>query len=225
VFSACLAGLVSGLVLTGIQMFGVLPIIVEAETYENSIGAPTLDQESSSQHHHYDPNAASDRYRLWWTALANVGIGIGFGLLLSAIYALRSPVTWAQGLAWGMGGYVTFFLAPAIGLPPGIPGDAVVALEARQLWWVLTVTCTGVGLLLLFLGPHWMFKVLGAVLLPVPHLIGAPYPDVYTGLAPEILANRFYLAAVIVNAIFWLVLGATSAVLFRRLAQKTVPES
>jgi predicted cobalt transporter CbtA len=30
---------------------------------------------------------------------------------------------------------------------------------------------------------------------------------------------------VIVNAIFWLVLGATSAVLFRRLAQKTVPES
>jgi cobalt transporter subunit CbtA len=163
VFSACLAGLVSGLVLTGIQTFGLLPIIVEAETYENSIGAPRLDQESSSQHHHYDPNAASARYRLWWTAVANTGIGIGFGLLLSAIYALQSSVTWVRGLAWGMGGYVTFFLAPAIGLPPGIPGDAVVALEVRQLWWVLTVTCTGVGLLLLFLAPHRMFKVMGAV--------------------------------------------------------------
>jgi len=225
VFSACLAGLVSGIVLTGVQTFGVLPILAEAETYENSISAPTLDQESSGQHHHYGPNAASDRYRLWWTAVANIGIGIGFGLLLSAIFALRSPVTCTRGIFWGAGGYATFFLAPAIGLPPEIPGAVVEALQSRQLWWLLAVTFTGVGLLLLFLGSHWIVKALGAVLIPVPHLIGAPhYSGAYTGLAPEILVDRFYLATVFVNAIFWLVLGATSAVLFRRLAQKTIPE-
>ena len=34
VFSACLAGLVAGLLITGIQQLQVTPIIVEAETYE-----------------------------------------------------------------------------------------------------------------------------------------------------------------------------------------------
>jgi len=37
VFSACLAGLVSGLVLTGAQSFFVQPIIAEAESYEHAI--------------------------------------------------------------------------------------------------------------------------------------------------------------------------------------------
>ena len=214
----------SGFVLTGIQTFSVLPLRAEAETYENFISVQTLSPDSSSQHRHYGPSATSGGHRLWWTAVANIGIGIGFGLFLSAIYALRSPVTCARGMLWGAGGYATFFLAPAIGLPPEIPGAVVEALQSRQLWWLLAVTFTGVGLLLLFLGSHWIVKALGAVLIPVPHLIGAPHSGAYTGLAPEILVDRFYLTTVFVNAIFWLVLGATSAVLFRRLAQRAVPE-
>ena len=108
---------------------------------------------TTGRHPAADGHAAGAGHRLGWAAVTNVGFGIGLGLLLCAVYALRSPGTWAHGMLWGVGGYATFFLAPAAGLPPEIPGTVTEALGARQLWWLLAVTFTGVGLSLLFLGP------------------------------------------------------------------------
>ena len=49
-------------------------------------------------------------------------------------------------------------------------------------------------------------------------LIGAPHPETHGSLAPAELAETFIIASAIANAIFWLVLGASSAVVFKKLA-------
>ncbi|HJM03797.1 MAG TPA: CbtA family protein, partial [Arenicellales bacterium] len=75
VFSACLAGLVSGLVLTGAQSFFVLPIIAEAESYEHATDSSVSSAKNAVSAH---GEAAHSHSRLAWTAISNVGLGIGF---------------------------------------------------------------------------------------------------------------------------------------------------
>ena len=57
------------------------------------------------------------------------------------------------------------------------------------------------------------------MLLVVPHLAGAPHPEVSGGLAPDGLADSFLVAAAATNAAFWLVLGVVAAVAFGRLSR------
>ena len=157
----------SGLVLTGAQSLYVLPIIAEAESYEYAIDSGVTSGKNTVSEH---SAAAHSHTRLVWTAISNIGLGVGFGLLMTAILSFRSRVNWREGLLWGIGGYATFFFAPALGLPPELPGTMLTALVSRQLWWLLAVTFTGIGLLLLILGsPGWL-KAVGAALLPVPHV-------------------------------------------------------
>ena len=59
-------------------------------------------------------------------------------------------------------------------------------------------------------------KALGAVLLVIPHVIGAPQPEVHESLAPEALETQFKMASWLTNAAFWVALGLLSAWLFRR---------
>ena len=75
------------------------------------------------------------------------------------------------------------------------------------------------GLALLVFARHWLVKVLGAALLVVPHLIGAPQPEVHESLAPEALEAQFKVASWLTNAAFWIALGLLSAWLYRRSAQ------
>ncbi len=131
IFSAVLSGLVVGLILTGIQRFQVVPIILEAETYEGAgdhahgaeaEGAPTDEQTPTSEpgglyasimafqnaEAAWEPGDGGER--MLYTAIANVLIAIGFGLLLAAIFSLRKDIGVVQGLLWGIGGYLTFFV-------------------------------------------------------------------------------------------------------------------
>ena len=220
VFSACLAGLLSGLVLTGVQMFRVIPIILEAESYEarepiqQAHGTAALSGQHDD-HEAWGPEEGLERSV--WTVVANVTTAIGFALLLIAIYSLREKVGWQQGLLWGLGGYAVFFVGPSLGLTPEIPGAEAAALGARQTWWMATIVCTGIGLSVLILVKHWGWKVAGALLLAVPHVVGAPHPEVHGGSAPQELADAFVAASAVANAIFWLILGASSAWIFTKL--------
>ena len=114
-------------------------------------------------------------------------------------------------------GFFVFFLNPAIGLRPEIPGASAADLLDRQVWWLLTVACSAAGVGLLLLAPRASAKVGGAVLLVVPHLAGAlhsprsPDFEVAAGLAPASLAQSFVVAAAATNAAFWLVLGLVAA--------------
>ena len=147
-----------------------------------------------------------------FTALANVSLAIGFGLLLGAAICLRGDVSgWRSGLLWGLAGYTVFFVAPSLGLPPEVPGTEAAPLADRQIWWLITVIVTATGLSLLIFARNWKLKWLGAVLLSVPHLIGAPQPQVHGSAAPIELAHAFIYATADANAVFWLALGSLVA--------------
>jgi len=221
VFSACLAGLLAGLFLTLIQTVQVVPLILETEAYEISEAATAPVHEGvTADHHHHDGEwAPADGWqRTGFTAIANVLIAMGFALLLGAAFILRQGIDWPQGLLWGLAGYTVFFILPSLGLPPEIPGTFAANLVDRQAWWLLTVSCSALGLALLLLQRQWRWKLTGALLLIVPHLIGAPHPEVAGGSAPQALAQAFLWATAIVNGLFWLLLGGLTAFMFKRLA-------
>ncbi|HBP3631148.1 TPA: cobalt transporter, partial [Pseudomonas aeruginosa] len=150
------------------------------------------------------------------TTGGNLVVAVGFALMLAGLFTLRAPGQTWQGLLWGLAGYAVFCLAPSLGLPPELPGTAAADLVQRQYWWIATAAATAVGLALLVFGGNWPLKLVGAVLLALPHLFGAPQPEVHASLAPEALAQRFVVASLVSNALFWAALGLAAAWLFRR---------
>ena len=219
VFSAVVAGLVAGILLTGIQQLQVVPAILEAETYEApESGATTHAHADGLQYEHGISAPGDGLERTFWTGVANVGMGIGFALLLGAAFSLRDNVNWRQGMLWGLGGYAAFFALPALGLTPELPGTEATGLQGRQAWWLVTVTLSAAGVALLGLARGWRWKAAALVLISIPHLIGAPHPDTYTALAPPELLQTFIAATAIANAVFWVVLGAGCAIAFKKLA-------
>lgn len=213
--TALLAGAIAGLLLAGLQHFTVIPMILEAETYETTGG-----EEAAAGHGKEAWAPADGIERTFYTATNSVIVGIGFGLLLAACYALRGSVTWRQGIGWGLAGFAAFQLAPAFGLPPELPGDAAAGLEQRQVWWLLTVIVTAMGLWIIAFQPNRYLKLFGVALLIVPHLFGAPQPEVHQGLAPDGLRSAFVYTSLATNAIFWVVLGMLSAYFYNRFGER-----
>ncbi|MBM7059490.1 CbtA family protein [Pseudomonas sp. UL073] len=224
--TAGFSGLLAALLLTLLQSFWVSPLILQAETYENAApavephehAAGTAAHEHASHEHDVEAWAPEDGLqRTLFTGLGNLVVAVGFALMLAGLYALRSPQQTWQGLLWGLAGFATFSLAPSLGLPPEVPGTAAADLLLRQYWWIGTAAATAVGLGLLAFGRHWALRVLGVLLLPLPHLIGAPHPEVHESLAPAALGQEFIYASLLTNALFWAALGLISAWLFGRL--------
>lgn len=205
-----LAGLVAGAVVTAAQWVDVVPLILEAETYEQA--AATGDAE----HEPWVP--ADGPERILYTLLANVLTGVGFGLLLAAALSLTGEGGWRRGLYWGAAGFVAFSLAPSLGLPPELPGAEAAPLLDRQLWWVFAAASTGGGLALMFLVRHAAAATAAVGLLALPHIVGAPQPDAHGALAPETLAREFVVAVTVSNFLFWTALGSAAGFFYRRLA-------
>ena len=216
-FAAAMAGLIAGVFATTFQWLRVIPLILEAETYEK--GASSHDGDSAAG----EPEAwaPSDGVeRTLFTLLTNVLTGVAFALLLGAAFALIGEVDWRRGVYWGVAGFATFMLAPSLGLPPEIPGSVAAPLQERQIWWLATVAATGIGLALMFRTKSAEWIALGAALVAAPHLIGAPQPLEHGGLAPASLAREFAVAALVSGFLFWLILGAMSGFFFDRLKSR-----
>ncbi len=208
---ALIGGLIAGVFLTGVQQFAVSPLILEAETYE----VAGRDGAAAAEGEAWAPEDGAER--LIYSAITNIVTAVGLGLLLSAAFVLRGRrVGWRSGLLWGLAGFAAFNLAPALGLPPEIPGAEAAPLIERQVWWVATVALTAGGLALIIFSPGVPLKAVGLVLIVGPHIVGAPQPDAHGGLAPVELENAFIYASLITNAVFWLVLGVLAGVLFNR---------
>ncbi len=215
--AAILGGAIAGVFLAGVQQFAVLPIILEAETYETAGDAQGgLEQgvQADTQEETWAPSDGVERSA--YTVLVDILTAVGFGLLLTAGYALRGAADWRRGILWGLAGFAVFHLAPAAGLPPEIPGAMAADLGERQVWWILTVVLTAGGLAVIAFAPHPALKVLGAVLIVVPHIIGAPQPEAHGGLAPADLARNFIYASLVSNGVFWIVLGGLTGFFFNR---------
>lgn len=248
VISALLVGAVSGLLLSAVQCWQVIPIIDAAERFEQ---ARTLQAGGEAAHTHADADSAHAGHehaagawepaegveRIGYTVLSNVLTAVGFAIFMMAAMAVllrRDAIRhrtatkldwldWRYGLLWGLAGYAIFFVAPALGLPPEIPGSVAAPLESRQVWWLLAAASTAAGIAVAAFGKSpWRWA--GLALIAVPHVIGAPQ----SGMSPfvgfpseaaaemEALAKRFVWASAIANGLFWIVLGSASAWAARR---------
>ena len=218
--TAGFSGLLAALVLTLLQSFWVAPLILEAETFEKPAPTQTHDHADSAMPAHSHDAEAWEPEDGWQRILSTTGgnlvVAVGFALMLAGLYTLRNPTRTSQGLLWGVAGYATFCLAPTLGLPPELPGTAAADLLQRQIWWVGTAASTAVAIALVVFGKHWALKVLGIVIVVIPHIMGAPQPLVHSSLAPEALESQFKIASQLTNFAFWLALGVISAWLFRR---------
>lgn len=242
--TAVFAGVLAGLALTVVQKIQVSPILQQAEVFEDAArvaaashasAMPTDAHEPQHEHsaaeaheHEHEHHHAADAWqpadgveRSLYTALANVTIAIGYGLLLCAGLCLRGDghaAGWRAGLLWGLGAYLTFFVAPSLGLPPEVPGTAAAPLVARQIWWLATAAMTAGGLSLLAFPRNTMLKLLGGLVLIAPHLISAPEPLVPASAAPAELARAFIHATAIANGVFWLLLGGLCGWFYKKFA-------
>ncbi|QXI25131.1 MULTISPECIES: CbtA family protein [Pseudomonas] len=218
--TAGFTGLLAALLLTLLQSFWVSPLILQAETFEKSEPVAEAHQHATgTAAHSHDAEAWEPEdgwQRVASTTGGNLVVAVGFALMLAGLYTLRAPTRTSQGLLWGLAGYATFVLAPTLGLPPELPGTAAADLASRQIWWIGTAASTAVGLALIAFSRHWLMKLLGVAILAVPHVIGAPQPQVHSMLAPEALETQFKIASQLTNVAFWLALGVISAWLFRR---------
>jgi cobalt transporter subunit CbtA len=221
---AVIAGAVAGLVATLVQGVRLWPLIAAAERFEEAGAAAHQHGDAAAAHQHdHEWQPADGAERVAYTVLFNILAGFGFALLLNGALVLRQAMLrgaapdMATGAMWGLAGFACFALAPAFGLPPELPGMEAADLLDRQLWWVATAAASAAGLALLVFARSAPRKALGLLVLIVPHLVGAPHTH-ETGNVPAELAAQFVGASLVAAAVFWVVLGAVSGWLHRRLA-------
>jgi cobalt transporter subunit CbtA len=212
--AAIAAGLLGGLFATAAQAVRVTPLIIAAESYENQAapeghvhdhGATVIDGHS----HGVRAWAPADGWeRTLFTLAANMVVGVGFALLVTAaVLVSNQSIDIRSGLLWGLGGFVTFVLAPNLGLPPELPGTVSGDLDARQIWWLAAVACTGAGLCIFAFKRHIAWMAAGVALIALPHVLGAPRAAMHETLAPASLAVEFVVASIATAFVYWLFLG------------------
>lgn len=218
VFAAVVAGILAGCVNSLIQRVQVIPLVLTAETYET----PPAASSEHSHEHAYEPTGVA---RTLWTVVADVLIGIGFALLLLAVYSLLNRRSIITGILLGLAGYTVFFVVPGLGLHPELPGTPAAPLFPRQAWWWLAVTCAASALALIFLQRKWSLRALGLALIVIPFVLGAPEAIHTESDLPAGLEGKFIIATALANAAFWLVLGTVSTWLYNHGASKTIHAS
>jgi cobalt transporter subunit CbtA len=226
-FSAVLAGVIVGLTVTILQQFGTVPLILKSEVYEKAAESRAAGQLDASSVSHHDAANHDHAQTTWepsdgfernaYTVLFNVVVWIGFGLLLAgALVLFRRPITWREGLLWGLAGFVIFAVAPTLGLPPELPGVPAAPLGPRQIWWVATAVSTAAGLGLIAFNRSPLGAMAGVALMAAPHLFGAPQLDHTETNVPLTLSHQFTVAVMLTALLSWALLGSLTGLLCRR---------
>ncbi|MEC9347921.1 MAG: CbtA family protein [Pseudomonadota bacterium] len=236
--SGLLAGLLAGLFVAVLQQATTVPLIQFAETFEQGGEADTA---AHAHDHGEKPHDHGDSHdhagnghdhgegwmpedgieRIFYTALSSVVIGCGWALMLVALVAISGRRLDARsGILWGAAGFVATALAPAVGLPPELPGSMAAEVDARILWWIGTVVASAIALWLMVFTPGRIATAAGIVLLALPHIIGAPQPDHFGGPVPPELSAQFVAVSLALAAVFWTVLGWLAGMFWTRFGQE-----
>jgi cobalt transporter subunit CbtA len=224
--SGLVSGAVAGFVMALLQFWLIQPLIVQAERYETGELVLKVTEASPAEatviaakepaavgYAHPDMGAGNglDVSRNFQTVLFLVLTWGGFGLVASAAVAALSAIGRTEHVSWpgiALTGFAAFCLAPALGLPPELPGMQAADLEARQFWWISTAfaTSAGAGLILVWRKPQIFIAAL--VIGLSPHVVGAPVLDEHlAAVVPPELSALFSARVIGTNLVGWVVLG------------------
>jgi cobalt transporter subunit CbtA len=203
------SGTLAGIALFGVQRAAVVPLIETAEAYETAHNGRSL--------MHVDDGwqPANGAQRTSVTLLVTTMTAIAFAaLLFGAAGLIEAPLDARTGALWGLAGFACFALAPALVLPPLLPGAEAADLHLRQLWWAGTVAATACGLWLIAgrRDRPWVARTLGLFVIAAPHIVGAP-SAAGAGVLPPNLVREFAVRSVASSAVFWLLLGTIGGLL------------
>lgn len=221
ILTALAAGLISGVFVWGAHMVKTTPLILAAEVYEDQAAGhqptPAFPEQAPAAQPEEEWAPADGIERGAFTLLMDALTGIGFAFLLAGAISLSGrPIDWRRGVLWGLSGFAAFFAAPSFGLAPELPGMQAGDLGARQAWWLATAAATAAGLGLIALQPKTAIKALGAGLIVLPHLVGAPHPEFAPGNVPAEMAAEFAIATLVVTGLFWALLGGLTGYFYNR---------
>jgi cobalt transporter subunit CbtA len=221
--AALVAGFLAACVSSLLQIAFTTPLIVAAESFEAAPAAHAHAPGEAAHQHAQDAwKPAQGFERAAFTALATLVSGVGYALLLGAV-GLAIGLTPGRRNALGLAaaGFVAVSLAPALGLPPELPGmGGGPGLAARQVWWAATVLATGAGLYLLAMIRTKLAIAAGLGLLLAPHLMGAPAAPHAHSSVPPLLAAQFAARSLGVALAFWISLGLALGWAWERFGAK-----
>jgi cobalt transporter subunit CbtA len=215
--AAIIAGMIAGAVAASIQIWRVTPLILAAEVYESQPDTGAAHShgaaEQSAHQHEYAEEAWAPEdglERTAYTFLSSIIMGVAFAFVMAAAVMFSGRnITAQNGFIWGVLGFLVFTLAPTAGLAPELPGMPAADLVARQTWWWGTALATAGGIALIVLQDRMVLKALGAGLIALPHIIGAPHPESHESVVPAALAADFAASSLAMMALFWIVLGVS----------------
>lgn len=221
VATAVIAGVIAGASVWGAQQVKVVPLILKAEVYEQGMSpespVPAAGREADAEA--WAPENGFERNV--YTLLTDLITGVGYALILTAIIALTGrEVDWKGGLLWGIGGFAAIYALPGLGLSPEPPGAQAAPLAGRQIWWVITVLSSAVGLYLLFLIKRIPLKIVGVLLIAAPQVVGAPHVTAEPGAIPMELGAAYASVSFATTLLFWLVIGGFTGHFYNRLGHR-----
>ena len=211
VTSAVFAGAATGLIFALLHFAFIQPVLLHAELYETGqlvhFGGPSISATPELP--------AFDLMRNGLSVLISMMLYFGYALILVAVMSTAEQsgveITARTGLIWGLAGFVATQLAPAISLPPEVPGVAAADVQMRQYWWFATVAMAA-GAMWLLAFRFSMYGIAGAaLLLLLPHIVGAPQPAAFEGPVPTEIGALFAARSLGVGLAVWMVLGGFCA--------------
>ena len=219
--SALFAGAAAGLIAGLLQLVFVQPVLLHAELYETGklvhFGGEAVDaiQEVSG----------IDFTRDGLSIVFTMAVFIGYALLLVAAMALASEfghiTSVRNGFLWGVAGFAAVVIAPGFSLAPEVPGAAAADLYDRQIWWIATVLCAAIAMWFIAFGRSWPLWVSAVVMLFAPHVVGAPEPAMFSGLAPTGIGALFAARSFGVGFTSWVLLGVFATYFWRVSARQS----
>jgi cobalt transporter subunit CbtA len=202
ILAAAVAGIAGGLVFGALQQVLLTPMITAAEQFEHTSSVSALGAVLAHA------SAGSSASRTLFTYLTSIVTGTGFAALLVGLSTfLGLPQNRKTLTILGLCGFMSVSLAPAVGLPPSLPGMPDAPVDTRQIWWTATVIATAVGLWLLLVRKDKYAWIPAVLIMAAPHLIGAPLPPEVQSDVPAHLAARFVGTSLACSLIFWCVIG------------------
>ena len=215
--SAVFAGVAAGVLAAILQLLLVVPLIMEAELFESgqrvhfaADGSPQSDRGA--------PSIFEEPLRHIYTIGFSAVTFTAYAFFLVAGFALATraghSITARSGIMWGLCGALIVVIAPAVGMPPELPGAIGAEVGPRQIWYLACVACTAIGIVAIAFGNSNIAALIGAALILAPHVIGAPHLDTYFGVAPAELASEFVARVLGVAAVSWALLGLIAAIIW-----------